>query len=102
MNNRTYEEQLDFVVSDIEALKAAAKKPLPYEQVKFSIRDVIINEILALVIGLEEKILATDSDGNVKMNKNGKPKVDWLKVIGQLGFIIGRIVGVIIESKKVK
>lgn len=102
MNNKTYEEQLAYVERKFWEIKESARKPSPYEESKFSLRDIIIQELLSLLIGLEDKIMATDSDGNVKLNKNGRPKVNWLKVVSQLGFIIGRVVGLIIESKKVK
>ena len=64
------------------------------------VTSVIIAELLALLIGLEDKIFATNPDGTVALNNKGVPKISIWKVISNLSLIIGRVSAAIRYAKE--
>ena len=51
----------------------------------------ILSVIIEIISNMDSMIYKLDSDGNIILNKKGKPRINWINVLKNLSKIIGSL-----------
>ena len=51
----------------------------------------ILSVIIEIISNMDSMIYKLDGNGNIILNKNGKPRINWINVLKNLSKIIGSL-----------
>ena len=51
----------------------------------------VLSVIIEIISNMDSMIYKLDSDGNIILNKKGKPRINWINVLKNLSKIIGSL-----------
>ena len=51
----------------------------------------VLSVIIEIIRNMDSMIYKLDSDGNIILNKKGKPRINWINVLKNLSKIIGSL-----------